>query len=102
MTTEPEDQFLPEGPTPTWLVSLDAPEPDPEKLSAHLLSGGEVVKELSVAESLEAARLMEKIQKKLDLAADIQSGLDSGPAVPLDMDEIKRRARERRAIDPGQ
>jgi antitoxin ParD1/3/4 len=47
-----------------------------------------------------ALRLLEESehdrQAKLEwLRLEIQKGLDSGPAIPLDMDELKRRARAR-------
>ncbi len=47
-----------------------------------------------------ALRLLEERERerqaKLEwLQKEIQKGLDSGPATPLDMEEIKRRARQR-------
>jgi antitoxin ParD1/3/4 len=40
-------------------------------------------------------REQERLAKLEWLRREIQKGLDSGPATPLDMDEIKRMGRER-------
>lgn len=70
-----------------------------EKVASGLYtSASEVVRE--------ALRLMdEKDQLRLarlsQLREDIQEGLDSGPAVVWDPDEIKRAGRAKRAAKPG-
>ena len=51
-----------------------------------------------------ALRLLEEHERereaRLDwLRQEIQKGLDSGPSSPLDMDDIKRRARQRLSED---
>jgi antitoxin ParD1/3/4 len=66
-----------------------------EFLKAQLASGrynnaSEVVREgLRLLEDREALRMM-KLER---LRADIQAALDSGPATPLDMEEIKTEGR---------
>ena len=78
-----------------------------EFIKAQLASGrynnvSEVVREgLRLLEDQEALRKM-KLER---LRADIQAGLDSGPATPLDMEEIKaegRRLRAARLANGGQ
>ena len=78
-----------------------------EFIKAQLASGrynnvSEVVREgLRLLEDQEALRKM-KLER---LRADIQAGLDSGPATPLDMEEVKaegRRLRAARLANGGQ
>ena len=54
----------------------------------------------------EALRLLEERDRLKELRLDelrkeIQKGLDSGPATPLDFEELKGRARKRLAERPG-
>jgi antitoxin ParD1/3/4 len=51
-----------------------------------------------------ALRLLEERERQKDatlkwLTREIQKGLDSGPATPLDMEEVKRRGRQRLGTD---
>lgn len=79
-----------------------------EFIKAQLTSGrynnvSEVVREgLRLLEDQEALRQM-KLQR---LRADIQAGLDSGPATPLDIEEVKAEGRRllaaKRATAGGQ
>ena len=65
--------------------------------SGRFQSASEVVRTaLRLLEERERER-----QAKLEwLRQEIQKGLDSGPATPLDMDEIKRLGRSRLPIAP--
>ena len=54
----------------------------------------------------EALRLLEERDQLRDLRLEelrreIQEGIDSGPATPLDMEEIKRKGRQRLAARQG-
>jgi antitoxin ParD1/3/4 len=54
----------------------------------------------------EALRLLEERDQLRDLRLEelrreIQKGIDSGPATPLDMEEIKRKGRQRLAARQG-
>lgn len=86
MTTEPTKQSQ-------IRVTISGSESGLERLRELIASG-----ELSEIAGFPVLGI-EQVETS-DLAADIQAGLNSGPAVPLDMDEIKSRARERRSIDP--
>lgn len=66
-----------------------------QKVASGLYSSAsEVVREgLRLIEERDALRNM-----RLEaLRAEIRKGLESGPATPLDIDDIKKRGRERRA-----